>query len=117
MNTVKVNKVNYKIYTNEKAKQVIAVCRYGGQNVRGVATCSPEDEFNIEFGTKLAIARCEAKAAKLKIQNAARLYMEASVAADRAEKRYAKMKQYYMDAVDHFDETQADLVNIIKEIV
>ena len=107
----------YKTYVDEKNRTVIAVCRYAGRNVRAVAKCAPEDEFNIEFGTKLAIARCEVKVAKMKIQNASAAYMKASVAADEAQRRYDKMKEYYMDSVDQFDNARAELINIINEIM
>ena len=44
-------KANYTIYTDEKNRQVIAVCRYAGRKVRAVATCATEDTFDIEKGT------------------------------------------------------------------
>ena len=110
-------KNNYKIYTDEKNRQVVAVCRYGGRNVRAIAKCSPEDTFDVDFGTKLAIARCEVKVAKIKIQNASTAYLKASVAADEAQRQYDKMKNYYMDSVDLFDKASAAVVNLIKEIM
>ena len=110
-------KANYKIYIDEKNKTVIAVCRYAGRNVRAIAKCSPEDTFDVDFGTKLAIARCEVKVAKIKIQNASAAYLKASVAADEAQRQYDKMKNYYMDSVDQFDKASAAVVNLIKEIM
>ena len=110
-------KNNYKIYIDEKNKTVIAVCRYAGRNVRAIAKCSPEDTFDVDFGTKLAIARCEVKVAKIKIQNASAAYMKASVAADEAQRKYDNMKQYYMDSVDQLDKASAAVVNLIKEIM
>ena len=110
-------KNNYKIYVDEKNKTVIAVCRYAGQNIRAVAKCSPEDTFDIDFGTKLAIARCEVKVAKTKIQNASVAYMKASVAADEAQRQYDKMKDYYMDAVDQFDNASVEVEELIKSIM
>ena len=110
-------KNNYKIYVDEKNKTVIAVCRYAGRNIRAVAKCAPEDTFDIEFGTKLAKARCDLKVARAKIQNASAAYMKASVAADEAQRKYDKMKQYYMDSVDQFDEAYVAVGNIIKEIM
>ena len=107
----------YNVYVDEKNRSVIAVCRYAGRNVRAVAKCAPEDTFNIEFGTKLAIARCEVKVAKMKIQNASAAYMKASVAADEAQRKYDKMKQYYMDSVDQFDNAMAEVDKVIKEIM
>lgn len=110
-------KNNYKIYVDEKNKTVIAVCRYAGRNIRAVAKCAPEDTFDIEFGTKLAKARCDLKVARAKIQNASVAYMKASVAADEAQRKYDKMKQYYIDSVDQFDEAYAIVDSIIKEIM
>ena len=107
----------YKTYVDEKNRTVIAVCRYAGRKVRAVAKCAPEDTFDIEFGTKLAIARCEVKVAKAKIQNASAAYMKASVAADEAQRRYDKMKEYYMDSVDQFDNARTELINTINEIM
>ena len=110
-------KNNYKIYVDEKNKTVIAVCRYAGRNIRAIAKCSPEDTFDIDFGTKLAKARCEVKVAKMKIKNASAAYLKASVAADEAQRKYDKMKQYYMDSVDQFDNAMAEVDKIIKEIM
>ena len=110
-------KNNYNIYVDEKNKTVIAVCRYAGRNVRATAKCCPENTFDIEFGTKLAIARCDVKVAKAKILNASTRYLEASVAADEAQKRYDKMKNYYMDSVDQFDNANATVDELIKSIM
>lgn len=109
-------KNNYKIYVDEKNKTVIAVCRYAGHNIRAVAKCAPEDTFDIEFGTKLAKARCDLKVARAKIQNASTAYMKASVAADEAQRKYDKMKQYYMDSVDQLDEAIVAHNKLIDEI-
>lgn len=110
-------KNNYKVYVDEKNKTVIAVCRYAGRNIRAVAKCAPEDTFDIEFGTKLAKARCDLKVARAKNQNASVAYMKASIAADEAQRKYDKMKQYYIDSVDQFDEAYAIVDSIIKEIM
>lgn len=109
-------KVNYKIYTDEKNRAVIAVCRYAGQEVKAMAKCAPEDEFNLETGTKLAIARCEWKVAKIKLRNAGKKYLEAAKAADEAQRAFDKMKDYYMDSVDQLDEAGMDVQNIISEL-
>ena len=102
----------YNFYVDEKNKKVIAVCHYGGKSIRGVAKCSPEDIFDIEYGKKLAVARAEVKVAQAKIRNAATKYLAAAKAADIAEKRFDDMKQYYMDAVDQCDVAMEALVKI-----
>ena len=106
----------YKTYVDEKNRKVIAVCRYAGRNVRAVATCSPEDTFNKAYGMALAIARCEFKVAKIKLQNATERYMVAAKEADNAAKRYDKMKDYYMDSVDQLEEAGKTIQNVLKEI-
>lgn len=34
-------------------------CSYAGKMYYGIAKCAPEDEFNFEFGYRLAKARCD----------------------------------------------------------
>lgn len=43
-----------KFYVDEKNRKVIAVAG----NCKGVAICSPNDEFNFEIGKEIAAARC-----------------------------------------------------------
>ena len=106
----------YKYYVDGKNRMVIAICRYAGRNVRGTAKCSPDDEFDIELGKKLATARCEEKKAKIKIQNASAKYLEASLAAEKAKRRLFKMQQYFMDAVDQHDAAVEAVNEVISEI-
>ena len=109
-------KNHYKIYTDEKNKKVIAVCRYAGRTVKAVATCAPEDTFDIAIGTELAVARCKWKVAKLKLHNAGSKYLEAAKAADEANLRFNKMKDYYMDSVDQLDAAGAAMQALIKKL-
>ena len=85
---------------------------------RGVAKCSPEDDFNIETGKSLAAARCNAKVAVKRVKNAQKKWNEAVQAYLKAEKHMRKMAQYYEDAVDRQKIAEAQLeylVNTIKE--
>jgi hypothetical protein len=43
--------------------------------------------------------------------------MKASVAADEAQRQYDKMKDYYMDAVDQFDDASVEVEELIKSIM
>ena len=106
----------YQYYVDEKNRMVIAVCRYAGRNVRGTAKCSPDDEFNIEFGKELATARCEEKKAKIKIQNASAKYLVAAEEFEKAKRQLYKMKAYFMDAVDQHDEAVEIVEKITSEI-
>ena len=103
----------YNFYIDEKNKTVVAVCRYAGRNVRATAKCHDNDVFDIEFGKRLAQARCEVKVAKIKIRNASVKYCEAAKAADKAHQRFLAMKEYYIDSVDQYD----DAVIIVEEVL
>ena len=50
-------KYYYEIYKNE----VRAHQTYGGKMYTGKAKCAPEDDFDVEYGMKLAAARCNEK--------------------------------------------------------
>ena len=45
-------------------KRVIAISSFAGRTVRGIAKCHPNDPFDVEYGKKLAAARCNAKIAE-----------------------------------------------------
>ena len=107
----------YKFYVNKEKNEIIAVTHYGNQTIRSIAKCNPEDTFDIEYGKKLAVARAEVKVAKAKIKNASAAYLKASVAADEAQRQYDKMKDYYMDAVDQFDNASVEVEELIKSIM
>ena len=104
----------YSFHIDEEGKKVIAVTHYAGRAVRGIAKCAPEDTFDVELGCKIAVARAERKVARAKIRNAAAKYLEAAKAADAAQKRFDDMKQYYIDAVDQFDEAEEQLEKLLK---
>lgn len=93
----------YKFYVNDN--KVIAVSTYAGRTVRGTAKCDPRDEFDLEFGKKLAAARCAYKIAEKRKARATAEYRKAAVAADEAVMWFNEMKQYFMDSVDQLDDT------------
>ena len=52
--------------------KVISMSTYGGQPVRGVAKCHPDDTMDVEFGKKLADARCNRKVSRRRLEPARR---------------------------------------------
>lgn len=48
----------YRIFSNYKDLVKVG-CSYAGKMYYGIAKCSPEDEFDLEFGYRLAKARCD----------------------------------------------------------
>ena len=63
--------VDIKLYTYTDqitgCKCVKATTNYVGQKMFAIAKCDPTDEFNQEFGEKLAIARLNVKVAKRRV--------------------------------------------------
>lgn len=57
----------YKFYVNEKERTVYAISTYASKTVRGVSKCAPEDTFDIEYGKRLAAARCNLKVAAKRV--------------------------------------------------
>ena len=57
---------HYKVFTNSE-NFVKVGCSYAGRMYYGSAKCSPEDEFDYDFGYKLAKARCDRNIAAAKV--------------------------------------------------
>jgi len=62
-----------KIYHNDNT--VVAVCSFNGKRVKATAKCNPEDTFDFDKGKRIAIARCNAKIAKLRLKSAQSHYV------------------------------------------
>ncbi len=86
----------YRYYTN--GRKVIAVSTYAGKTVRGVASCNPQDTFDLEKGKKLAALRCAVKIADKRVQRAESKVDEADNKVIEAIQHADKMDQYYADA-------------------
>lgn len=103
----------YQYYTDNKRK-VVAVSSFAGQTVRGVATCSDRDTFDIEKGKKLAAARCAAKVARKRFKRAQKKFDEACDMQNKADLFYDKMCQYYNDALydlENWDSVVKEMTN------
>ena len=113
-------KYTYLITANENgqiASNVVeALSSYGGEIVRGVAKCNPEDTFDLEFGMQLAAARCDLKVADKRVKRATKKYSEAANACEIAAKRLNKMQEYLCDATDMYDEAAARLAYIYNQV-
>lgn len=104
--------MNYKYYQHNN--EVIAVSTFAGKEIKGVAKCNPEDEFDLETGKKIAAARCNLKAAQKRLKRANEKWSKAYIDLFEANRRFEKMKQYYMDAVDALDEATVELAKMIE---
>ena len=101
------------IETNNK---VICISTYAKKIVRGVAKCSPNDNFNIEIGKKLAQLRCDEKIADKRANRALDKYLEAEDILAEAKAYYDDMRRYYLDSEHKHDKALADLVEFEKNI-
>lgn len=92
--------INVRLYTytdnNTGCKVVKAVTNYLGQTLFATAKCDPVDEFNQEFGEKLATTRLNIKVAKFR----------ASLAEERA--------AYASEYLDYLEKEQRRVANSIK---
>ena len=99
----------------QHGNRVIAVTTYAGKTVRGVAVCANDDEFDLEYGKRLAAARCNYKVAKkrrerafTKVANAAEVYEAACHDLD-------KYRRYFYDASNAVLEAGTELDHVLAE--
>lgn len=95
----------YTIYSNDRDR-VIAVASYAGKLVRGVAKCSPNDEFDYDMGSRLAMARCEEKIARKRKANAKKKLVDALMELNKIEAHVEKMEQYWADSCEELIEAE-----------
>lgn len=98
--------------------KVICLSSYMGRTVRGVAKCAPGDEFNEEFGKKLAQARCDVKVARKRHERATQKYLEADELYCRAEDHLNQMDDYLWNAEKEMvaaEKTLGSLTEIFKK--
>lgn len=89
--------MRYHTYTNNK-NLVVVTSTYAGKVVRGVAKCSPNDEFDLEFGTHLAMARVDRKIAELRFKRAKSECKKVMDEINKLELRKDKMENYLENA-------------------
>ena len=97
------NKINleYNNYTYEvDGNRVIAKSTFAKKEVKGVAICAPEDEFDLEYGKKLAAARCNLEVALKREKAAKHSYMVAERMLIAASANATHAVDYYRDALD-----------------
>lgn len=105
----------YQFYLDEKRHRVIAVTTYAGRAVRGVAVCADGDEFDFEYGKRLAAARCNYKVA-LKRRNRAMGKVEMAIQDfEDADRILNKYRQYFYDASNAVIEAGNELDQVVNE--
>lgn len=104
----------YKFYNDGKNK-IVAVSTYAGKSVRGVAKCDPRDNFDMTKGEDLAMARCAEKIAAKRMRRAQNELAKAERAAEAAQRRVDKMKNYLNDSAAAWKAATDNRINFERE--
>jgi len=107
----------YKYYKSDVPGKVICVSTYAGKTVRGVASCSPHDNYDDTVGMDLARARCDVKVAQKRRANAERRLAEAEAMVAAAKRYRDRMMNYYNDAYEQDMKAKATLCNMETKLV
>lgn len=99
----------YHFYHNAENGTIVCTTLYKGQMVRGIAKCDPEDNFDIDFGKKLAYLRCKQKFARKKLKRAKAAEKDAFVEKNRAQHNHCKAYDFLMDAQIQLDSSNNEL--------
>ncbi len=112
MNNYPIDK--YKFY--EAGNKIIAVSTYAGRQVRGVAICHPDDNFNLDIGKQIAAARCNYKIAEKRYTRATKKYTEAMEQLMKAQQHVEDMKSYMNDSYVAMNEAAQDHDHMIAQL-
>lgn len=100
----------------EAPNRVICISTYAKKPIRGVAKCSPNDNFDIEIGKKLAQLRCDEKVATKRLNRAFDKYKEALNNFNEAKSHIYAMEEYYSNARKEYDKVSDELKIFEKSI-
>lgn len=105
---------NYKyIVTNDK---VIALSSYAGRTVRGIAKCHPNDTFDVEYGKKLAAARCNEKIAIKRHKAAEKKYYKLAAQLRELNTEFLRTCEFLTDTAYKVDDAKLEVADIRAEI-
>ena len=98
---------NYKyVVTPDK---VIALSTFAGCTVRGIAKCHPNDDFDEEYGKKLAAARCNEKISAKRYARAQSKYNEYVKRIHEMEIEFGDVCDYLRGAYDGWKAAKEEL--------
>ena len=111
-------KINYRYIINDSQHptKVIALSTYAGKNVRGIAKCSPNDEFDLDVGCTLAQLRCDEKIASKRVDRAKMKVAQARAEYEKASKFLSEMEAYYCRSLDEYNTAVDNLHNYVKSL-
>ena len=97
-------------------KKVIATSRDAGKTIKGIAKCSPEDEFDVEKGKELAAARCNVKVTERRKKRAATEYDEIVTLINELERYKEKKSNIYTKAANEAYQARVSLQKLLEEL-
>lgn len=101
----------------QAGNKVICISTYAKKVVKGIAKCSPNDEFDIEIGKELAKLRCDVKIADKRANRAAEKYIEAEDNLFEANQYFSDMRSYYFDSERKYSEALDKLNDFEKKML
>lgn len=110
------NRYRYIFDDEVEPKKVIVLSKYAGKDVRGIAKCSPNDEFNADVGRNLAKLRCDEKVAWKRLQRAQRKVAEAREELRVANEFFDQMNDYLQRSIIEYDEAVSSLGNYERSL-
>ena len=111
-------KINYRCIVDDEQNptKVIVLSTYAGKNVRGIAKCSPNDEFDVDIGRTLAQLRCDEKIAAKRVDRAKAKVAIAREEFARAAKFLSDMEEYYCVSLDDYNTAVDKLHDYVKSL-
>ena len=89
----------YVMYRDKRnIKCIVCISHYAGKPVRGIAKCSPEDQYDEAYGKYLAKVRCDQKVAEKRVQRATMKFTKAQQCRRQAQQEEDRMFIYLNEA-------------------
>lgn len=104
--------MHFDYIVNAEKRYVIALARSDGKIVKGIAKCSPVDNFDVETGKKIASARCKAKVMRKQALSAAKKVDEAREAFELAKKRLYEAEELSWNSFVKVDVAEKELESL-----
>lgn len=108
-------KENYRYVLSPDRGLISAGARFAGKWVWGHAICHPEDEFDEDFGKKLAAARCNQKIAELRWKRAKKRYEEARRAVAEVHVAFDEACDYLTNSYDRRRVARDRVINLLAQ--
>lgn len=117
-----IEKYNYITYDKKNidgtvSKITLAMSTYCGKIVKGVAKCTPTDDFDPEVGIKLAAARCDLKVCLKRKDRAMKKMHEVAQLIEKLTLEYNKLHKYADDSIAECFEASKRLSDIEDSLV